>query len=113
MAALEQGKFWEYHDLLFENHPKIQRSFLLQYAKDLGLDVARFEKAIDSDIGKQTISADAAEAQKLGATCTPAFFVNGRYLSGAKPFQAFADVINAELTRKKLPIPAGAKAAGG
>ncbi len=113
MAALEQGKFWEYHDLLFENHPKIQRNFLLQYAKDLGLDVARFEKAIDSDVGKQTISADAAEAQKLGATGTPAFFVNGRYLSGAKPFQAFADVINAELTRKKLPIPPGAGAAGG
>lgn len=113
MAALEQGKFWEYHDLLFENHPKIQRNFLLQYAGDLGLDVAKFEKAIDSNVSKKTIDADAAEAQKLGATGTPAFFVNGRYLSGAKPFRAFAEVINGELTRLKLPIPKEARAAGG
>jgi protein-disulfide isomerase len=113
MAALEQGKFWDYHDKLFENLPRIQKNFLTQYAQDLGLDMKRFEQSISSAKGKAIIDADAGEAKALGATGTPAFFINGRFLSGAKPFNEFAKVINAELTRKKLPIPSGAQAGGG
>jgi protein-disulfide isomerase len=113
MAAHEQGKFWDFHDKLFENHPRIQKNFLMQYARDLGLDMNRFEQAINAANGKAIIDADAAEAKSLGATGTPAFFVNGRFLSGAKPFGEFAKVINAELARKKLPIPSGAQAGGG
>jgi len=108
MAAADQGKFWEFHDKVFKNQPKIQRPFLLQYAKDLGLDMKRFEHALDIEQAKPTIDADAAEAKSLGVTGTPAFFVNGRFLSGAKPFEEFAKVIDAELTRLNVPVPAGA-----
>jgi protein-disulfide isomerase len=110
MAAHEQGKFWEFHDKLFsEQPPKLQRPFLLKYARDVGLDVARFEIALDTARGKEAIDADVAEANSLGATATPAFFVNGRFLSGAKPYDEFAKLIDAELTRLNLPIPPGSK----
>lgn len=110
MAANEQGKFWEYHDKLFSNmgKDKLKREFLVQYATELGLDLKKFESAIDSAKYKAAIDADAAEATSLGATGTPAFFVNGKYLAGAKPFEEFAKVINAELTRLKIPLPEGA-----
>ena len=113
MAAHEQGRFWEYHDKLFANQQKMQRQFLLQYAKETGLDAKQFEMALDAARSKGMIDADVAEAKALGLTGTPAFFVNGRFLSGAKPFEEFARVINAELTRLNLPIPAGAMKAGG
>ncbi len=113
MAAFEQGKFWEFHDLVFKNQPKIQREFLLQYAKQTGLDMKRFEDALKTAKGKAAIDADVAEAVSLGTTGTPAFFINGRFLSGAQPFDAFAQVINAELQRLKVPIPPGAQKAGG
>jgi len=106
MAAGEQGKFWEFHDKLFKNQPKIQRPFLLQYAQELGLDMKRFQHSLEVEQAKPLIDADQAEAKALGVTGTPAFFVNGRYLSGAKPFDEFAQVINAELTKLKLPVPA-------
>ena len=106
MAAGEQGKFWEYHDKLFAKQPLIQRDFLFQYAREAGLDMKRFEHSLDVQQAKPLIDADAAEAKALGITGTPAFFVNGHYLSGAKPFDEFAQVINAELVRLKLPVPA-------
>jgi protein-disulfide isomerase len=111
MAAHEQGKFWEFHDKLFAGQPKIQREHLLRYAQELGLDMKRFEQAINTARYKTAIDADAAEARGLGTTGTPAFFINGRFLSGAKPFNEFAQAINAELTRLNLPVPAAAAAA--
>ena len=108
LAAHEQGKFWEYHDKIFANQQKMSRADLVQWAKDLGLDVKRFEEAMNNAKAKPSIDADMAEAKSLGATGTPAFFVNGRFLSGAKPFDEFAQVINGELTRLKIPIPPGA-----
>jgi protein-disulfide isomerase len=109
VAADEQGKFWEYHDKLFANQPKIQREFLLQYAREVGLDIKRFEQALESAKGKPSIDADIAEAKSLGTTGTPAFFINGRFLNGAKPFEEFAKVINAELDRLKIDIPLAAR----
>ena len=113
MAAHEQGKFWEYHDKVFANQQKMARPDLLRHAQELGLDVKRFEQALNAATAKPAIDADAAEARSLGATGTPAFFINGRYLSGAKPFNEFAQVINGELTRLKIPIPPAAGAPGG
>ena len=113
MAAYEQGKFWEYHDKVFANQQKMSRPDLLRYAGELGLDVKRFEQALNAAKAKPAIDADAAEAKSLGATGTPAFFINGRYLSGAKPFDEFAQVINGELTRLKIPVPPAATAQGG
>jgi protein-disulfide isomerase len=106
-AAHQQGKFWEFHDRLFANQSLLNAANYLKYARELGLDLDRFEKdtkSPSSAAGKQ-IETDKAEAEALGITGTPAFFVNGRYLSGAKPFEDFAKVIDAELARLKSPLP--------
>ena len=104
-AAHNQGKFWEYHDKLFANQQKLTPDDLKQYAKDLGLDTAKFEADLANPATKQRVTSDASEINSLGITGTPTFFVNGHYLSGAQPFDGFARVINAELTKLKLPIP--------
>jgi len=108
MAAERQGKFWELHDKLFLDPQKLKPENVKQYAKDIGLDMERFEKDVYSPELKAKLEADMAEAKQLGVTGTPGFFINGRFLSGAKPFDEFAQAINAELTRLKLPIPAAA-----
>jgi protein-disulfide isomerase len=78
---------------------------LLQYARELKLDMNRFEQTLATLKGHEIVDTDIAEGKKLGVSGTPAFFVNGRFLNGAKPFDAFAKVIDAELTRLKLPVP--------
>ena len=113
MAAHEQGKFWEYHDKLFANQPRFQPDQLLQYAREVGLDVDRFKAALDGGRGRPSINADMAEANSLGVTGTPAFFINGRFLSGARPFNDFAQMINAELQRLNIPLPPAAAGQGG
>lgn len=77
-AAREQGKFWEMHDLLFQNPASLERAELVAHAASLGLDVARFEKDLDSPELAARVDRDAAEAMRVGATATPTFFVNGR-----------------------------------
>ena len=108
MAAAEQGKFWEFHDKLFQDPQKLKADNVAQYAKELGLDMKKFDEDLLSPRLKTSLDADKAEAKALGVTGTPAFFINGRYLSGAKPFEEFAQVINAELRRLKLPVPEAA-----
>lgn len=111
MAAAEQGKFWEYHDKLFANQQKLGRDDLLKYAREVKLDVKAFEAALTNPQIAAKVDADKKEATALGISGTPAFFVNGRFLSGAKPFEGFAQVINAELARMNLPIPPAAQQA--
>ena len=109
-AAGKQGKFWEFHDKLFANQQQLNLEAYKKYARELKLDVPRFEKDLADLENKKPIDADKAEAQTLGLTGTPGFFVNGRFLSGAKPFEEFAKAINSELTRLNVPVPAGAPA---
>ncbi len=108
VAAERQGKFWEFHDKLFANQQQLNLDAYKRYARELKLDVARFEKDLADLENKKKIDADKAEATALGITGTPGFFVNGRFLSGAKPFEEFAKAINAELGRLNLPVPPGA-----
>ena len=110
VAAEKQGKFWEFHDKLFANQKELTLDAYKRYARELKLDLARFERDLADLENKKKIDADKAEATAMGVTGTPGFFVNGRYLSGAKPFEEFAKAINAELTRLNLPVPAGAPA---
>ena len=112
-AAGRQGKFWEFHDKLFANQKKLAIEDLKQYAKEVGLDTVRFEKDLVEPGMKKRMEDDMAEARSLGVTGTPAFFINGRFLNGAKPFQEFATVINAELQRLNLPVPPTANAQAG
>jgi len=107
MAAHQQGKFWEFHDKLFANQSSLNTASYLKYARELGLDVDRLARDMAdlSGVTAKLISADKSEADALGITGAPAFFVNGRYLWGAKPFEEFAKVIDGELARANLPVP--------
>jgi protein-disulfide isomerase len=104
-AAGKQGKFWEYHDKLFTDRTKLGTEDLKEYAKDLQLDMARFETDLQSGAEKKRIDADVAEAQALGINGTPGIFVNGRFVRGAQPFEVFAKIIDEELTKLNLPVP--------
>ncbi|HEY3352496.1 MAG TPA: thioredoxin domain-containing protein [Polyangia bacterium] len=98
-AAGEQGKFWEMHAKLFENQKALDRPSIEKYAGELGLNMAKFKAALDSGKFKAAVQADMQLAGKLGARGTPAFFVNGRFLSGAQPYANFKQLIDAEMAK--------------
>ena len=98
-AANRQGKFWEMHDLIFANQRDLSETAYIGYAGKIGLDVDQFKKDMNSASVKAKVDADAAEAAKLGVTGTPGFFVNGYFLSGAKPFSEFKRVIDAQIAK--------------
>jgi len=99
-CAAEQNKFWEYHDRLFQNQGKLSAADLKQHAADLGLDAAAFNACVDSRKFQQDVETDIAAGNAVGVNGTPAFFINGRGLSGAQPFDAFKRVIDEELARR-------------
>ncbi len=105
VAAQKQGKFWEYHDELFANQKALKPDNLRRYAQNVGLDMERFDADMLDLANKKIVDTDMAEAQSMGITGTPGFFVNGRFLRGAKPFEDFAKLINAELTKLGKPVP--------
>jgi protein-disulfide isomerase len=96
-CANEQGKFWELHDALFAEQASLLPAEIKRAASKLGLDATAFAACLDSGRHRPEWQQDAAEAASYGLTGTPAFFVNGRLLSGAQPFEAFARVIDEEL----------------
>jgi len=77
-AAHEQGKFWEMHDLVFENQNDLSEKSLYGFAEEIGLDMAQFKASFGAKKGKDVVEADKAEGEKLGIPGTPAVFVNGR-----------------------------------
>jgi protein-disulfide isomerase len=99
-CAAEQGKFWEYHDLLFENSPRQGPEDLKQYAKDLRLDPSPFAQCLESGKHEADVNRDVEEGSRLGVTATPTFFINGRQLVGAQPLTAFQKLIDSELASK-------------
>lgn len=105
LAAHEQGKFWDYHDKLFTDPQKLTKEHLLQYARELGLDMQRFEKALETKRHVPQLEADLADAAAFQFTGAPAFMINSRSLIGAHPFENFAKTINLELEALKIPIP--------
>ncbi len=106
LAAGEQGKFWEMHDLIFSNQAAMKRQHLVAYAKELKLDEEEFTKALDGNKYEEKINLDIQEGRRLGVSGTPTFFVNGRRLVGAKPIEAFVRIIEAELQSAKAKTPA-------
>ena len=96
-AAHLQGKFWEMHDLIFAKQAEMSPEKYVEYAQQIGLDVERFKRDVASEDVKKKVAADASEAARLGVSGTPAFFVNGRYLSGAQPYGSFEALIKEEL----------------
>ena len=100
-CAGEQGKFWAYHDVLFANPPKSAAEDMLGFAKEVGLDLPKFEECLNSGRTRAAIEADVEEGQRLGLTGTPAFVINGRLISGAQPIERFAEIIDQELARRR------------
>jgi protein-disulfide isomerase len=98
-CAQDQGKFWEYYDVLFSESPKLAPADLKRYAAQLGLDLKKFDECVSAGVHKATVQRDVDEGTRLGINGTPAFFINGRPLTGAQPFEMFARVIDEELSQ--------------
>ncbi|MFP2933528.1 DsbA family protein [Pyxidicoccus sp. 3LG] len=89
LAAHEQGKFWEMHDVTFSNQRKLDRASLEGYAKQLGLNEACFKAALDSGKHDAQVAADASEGARVGASVTPTLFINGRAVVGEPDSRLF------------------------
>ncbi len=102
-CAGEQGKFWEYHRSLMTAPGALDDADLKGRAASLRLDAASFGSCLSSDRHDAAIHASVEKGAGLGVTGTPAYFVNGRMISGARPLASFAEVIDAELVTRARP----------
>jgi len=104
-CAGDQGKFWEYHDILFinwtgEGSGDFSPDRLEQYADGISLDVKDFSKCLADGTYKSWIERDVANAQADGVRATPSFLINGKLVEGAQPFNVFQNEIEAALGEK-------------
>lgn len=102
-CAGEQGKFWEMHDLMFANQQKLRVADLKEQAAGLGLNAEAFNQCLDSGKHAPDVQKDVEQGADYGVTGTPAFFINGRPLVGAQPYESFAQLIDDELERVAPP----------
>jgi protein-disulfide isomerase len=98
LCAADQGKYWEMHEKLFANQSALGVDQLKQHAKGLGLDGGKFDKCLDSGEKTKLVEASKKAGDEAGVNGTPAFFINGRPLAGAVPFEKFKEIIDYELT---------------
>jgi protein-disulfide isomerase len=96
-CARDQNKFWEFHDRVFAGNPDSSAEYLRKLATEAGLNVPAFESCLASGKHNPGIQVDIDEGAQLGITGTPAFFINGRELSGAQPIEVFVKMIDEEL----------------
>jgi protein-disulfide isomerase len=97
LCAAEQGKFWEMHETLFANQQALDVPALKEHAKKLTLDAKKFGECLDSGSMASKVEASKKAGESVGVTGTPAFFINGRMISGAQPFEKFKELIDNEL----------------
>lgn len=106
-CANEQGKFWEFHDYLYNNQPDESDTSLYvtdkltNIAGTLGMNTGQFQSCLDSKKYDKNVSSDLADGQKAGVTGTPTVFINGISIVGAQPFSAFKTIIDQELAKTK------------
>ncbi len=100
-CAADQGRFWEYHDALFEDQDDFSVPHLKKLAVGLKLDIGQFNKCLNGNRHADRVAADLAEGRRLGISGTPTFFINGIKLVGAVPLRQFQKTIDAELKGKK------------
>ncbi|KKR86009.1 MAG: DSBA oxidoreductase [Candidatus Uhrbacteria bacterium GW2011_GWF2_41_16] len=99
MCAYHQGKFWEYHDKLYQTTDDFSRDRLVQYAKSLGLEMGKFIACLDQGLAASEVSADYETGVAAGVYGTPTFFLNGQKIEGAIP----ADVLRTLVERLTSP----------
>jgi len=96
-CAGEQSKYWEMHDLLFSNQEKLGIENYKKWAREIGVDGAKFDSCLSSGKYASDVQADLAYGSQIGVSGTPGFFVNGKKISGAQPYIVFKQAIDAEL----------------
>lgn len=96
-CADEQGKYWEYHDKLFENQGALDSDSLKSYASELGLNAAQFNSCLDSEKYGSEVDKDTNDGRTAGVSGTPSFFINGKKVVGAQPYEVFKQEIEAAL----------------
>ncbi|MDX1957526.1 MAG: thioredoxin domain-containing protein [Leptospiraceae bacterium] len=98
-CANKQGKYWELFNPLFENTGRLERGFVFELASKSSLNMKEFEACTKDSDGKiaEEIQTDINDGQKLGVNGTPAFFINGIFVEGAQPLEAFVSIIEKEL----------------
>ncbi len=111
VAAHAQGKFWEMHDLLFADRKKLGDADIVAHAREIGLDVAKFEKDYADPATAAKVAAEMNEGRVLEVSSTPTFFVNGRKVQGAKDEEAIAQIVEEERAAANKLIAGGAKRA--
>ena len=99
LAAGDQGKYWEMHDLLLERSPKLDRTSLVTYAAELGLDVRRFAADLDGMRHRELVERDKALAVALDLFETPVYFINGRKVVGNRDLAYLSAIVEEELAR--------------
>jgi protein-disulfide isomerase len=98
-CADEQGKYWEYHNMLFDNQKALDISSLMLYAKQLTLNETTFNECLNSGRMAQRVQKDLNDGLDYGVSGTPTFFINGIELVGAQPYSIFKQVIDKELNK--------------
>jgi protein-disulfide isomerase len=99
VAAHQQGKFWQLHDIMFANPNGLSRKSILGWAASIGLDMKKFEADLDSDAVKKTVARDQADGDKAGVEGTPTVFINGQRYNGEYDLAAIKPILDAELKR--------------
>ncbi|UCE78191.1 MAG: thioredoxin domain-containing protein [Nitrospiraceae bacterium] len=97
LAAGDQGKYWEMHDILLKKSPKLDRESLISYAAELELDMKRFTNDLDTMKHLDIIKRDIALAEALDLYNTPTIFINGRKVIGNRPYEYIKKIIDEEL----------------
>jgi protein-disulfide isomerase len=106
-AARDQGKFWEYHDALFnaqgrENSGAFSYDRLVEIAGDLGLDIQQFDASLNGHV--DAIQAEADAARGAGVNSTPTFFIGDTKIAGAQPYEVFVQAIEDELAQAAAAV---------
>lgn len=99
LAARDQGKYWEMHEILLTRSPKLDRASLIAYAGEMGLDVKKFTESIDSGRHARDIDRDLKLAESIDLYNTPTFYINGLQIIGERPFDYFKKIIDEQLKK--------------
>ncbi len=104
-CARDQEKFWEYHDLLFDNQDLISEELFPQLAQELGLSVSQFNQCLSSGAKKSRVQQDLAEAQSLMISGTPTLFINGQRFVGVQSYEELQQIIDQALAKAQQTAP--------
>lgn len=103
-CAGEQGMYYDMHDILFANQDALDVESIKAYAEELELDMDEFEFCLDNDEMAEEVAADMEAGKAYGVSGTPAFFINGKMITGAQPYEVFEEAIEAALAALEEPV---------